>query len=273
MKFRPCIDIHNGKVKQLVGGSLKDEGNVAKENFVSEKRSSYYADLYKEKGLKGGHIIILNSKDSEYFEATRDEAVNALETAPGLMQIGGGINNENAKFFIDRGASHVIVTSFIFEDGKISYEKLDKLVEAVTKEKIVIDLSCRNKDGKYFVVTDRWQTFTDVEVNVETLSKLSSYCDEFLIHGVDVEGKQGGMEEDLVKVLAEYVKESDSYVNRSGDGLSKITYAGGLGSFENIEKFGEISNGYLDFTIGSALDIFGGKLEFEKVIKAQNDIG
>ena len=274
MRFRPCIDIHNGKVKQLVGGSLKDEGDVAKENFVSEKSSSYYANLYKENGLKGGHIIILNGKDSEYYEDTRNAAIMALSTAPGLMQIGGGVNEANAMDYIEKGASHVIVTSYIFENGKLSYDKLKKLVNAVSKDRIVIDLSCRKKNGDYYVVVDRWQTFTDVKLTEETLIELSDYCDEFLIHGVDVEGKGSGMEEDLVKLLAKYVKRiNDNVSSDDRDGLSVVTYAGGLGSYENIEKFKEISEGYLDYTIGSALDIFGGKLEFEKVIKIQDNIG
>lgn len=260
MKFRPCIDIHNGKVKQLVGGSLKDEGDVAKENYVAESDSTYFANLYKEKDLRGGHIIILNSKDSDYYEASKKQAIDALNSFKGGMQIGGGINDTNAKEFIDYGASHIIVTSFIFENGNISLDRLNKLVDAVSKDKIVIDLSCRKKDGDYYVVTDRWQTFTDMKLTKESLVELSKYCDEFLIHGVDVEGKGAGMEEELVKILAEYVKEIDN-----GDGLSKVTYAGGLGSYENIERFKEISGGLLDFTIGSALDLFGGKLEFERV--------
>lgn len=268
MKFRPCIDIHNGKVKQLVGGSLKDEGDVAKENFVATSDSTYYANLYKEEGLKGGHIIILNSKDSPFYEDSKKQAVDALKAYNGGMQIGGGINAANAKEFIDYGASHVIVTSYIFEDGKLSYERLMRLVDAVSKDKIVLDLSCRKKNGDYYVVVDRWQTFTDMKLTKESLKELANYCDEFLIHGVDVEGMGAGMEEDLVKILVEYVKENSGNVNGAlEDKLSNVTYAGGLGSYENIERFKEISEGLLDYTIGSALDLFGGKLEFKKVLK------
>ncbi|MCR5629510.1 phosphoribosylformimino-5-aminoimidazole carboxamide ribotide isomerase [Eubacterium sp.] len=267
MRFRPCIDIHNGKVKQLVGGSLKDEGDVAKENFVSKSDSTYYANLYKEEGLKGGHIIILNGKDSPFYEDSKKQAVEALILYKGGMQIGGGINAANAKEFIDYGASHIIVTSYIFENGKLSYEKLMRLVDAVSKEKIVLDLSCRKKDGDYYVVVDRWQTFTDMKLTKESLKELANYCDEFLIHGVDVEGMGAGMEEDLVKILVEYVKDNKSSEVASEGKLSKVTYAGGLGSYENIEKFKEISEGLLDYTIGSALDLFGGDLEFKKVLK------
>lgn len=252
MKFRPCIDIHNGKVKQLVGGSLKDKGNVAQENFVSENNAEYFAGLYKKDGLKGGHIIILNSKDSEYFEKSKNQAMKALEAYPNGLQIGGGINEKNAKEYIDGGASHVIVTSFVFKDGVVNYSNLEKLMEAVGKEHIVLDLSCRKKGDGYFIVTDRWQTFTEEKVTVELLEKLSGYCDEFLIHGVDVEGKGAGMEVELVKMLSDYDK-------------IPITYAGGIASMEQIEQFGKISNKKLDFTIGSALDLFGGNLSYNKI--------
>ena len=70
MEFRPCIDIHNGKIKQIVGSSLRDEGNQAEENFVSEQDGAFYANFYKKDNIKGGHIILLNSKESEYYEKT-----------------------------------------------------------------------------------------------------------------------------------------------------------------------------------------------------------
>ena len=254
MKFRPCIDIHNGKVKQLVGGSLKDEGNKAKENFVSEKEADYFATLYKNDGLKGGHIIMLNAADSEFFKASKEQALKALKAYSKGMQIGGGVNDKNAKCYIDAGASHVIVTSFVFKDGKINYENLSKLVEVVGKKHVVLDLSCRKKDGNYYIVTDRWQKFTDEKVSVELLEKLSDYCDEFLVHGVDVEGKGGGMEEELVKILAGYNK-------------VPITYAGGIATMEQIKNFEKISEGRLDFTIGSAIDLFGGKLSYKEIAK------
>lgn len=252
MKFRPCIDIHNGKVKQLVGGSLKDEGNQAKENFVSSKSAGDFAELYKKDGLKGGHIIILNAADSEFFEASKNQALEALKVYPKGMQIGGGVNADNAKSYIDAGASHIIVTSYVFKDGKINYDNLSLLKDAVGKERIVLDLSCRKKDDEYYIVTDRWQKFTDVKVDMTTLSELAEYCDEFLVHGVDVEGKSGGMEEELVGLLSEWDK-------------TPITYAGGIATVEQIKKFDEISNGKLDFTIGSALDLFGGNLKYDEI--------
>ena len=252
MKFRPCIDIHNGKVKQLVGSSLKDKENQAEENFVSEKNAVYYANLYKKDGLKGGHIIILNAGGSEFFKESKKQAIEALSAYPKGMQIGGGVTAVNAQDYIKAGASHVIVTSYVFKDGRVNYGNLKSLVEAVGKERIVLDLSCRKKDGQYYIVTDRWQKFTDEVVNIETLKKLSEYCDEFLVHGVDVEGKSGGMEEDLVAMLSEF---NDI----------PITYAGGISTKEQIERFREISNGKMDFNIGSALDLFGGKLPYDKV--------
>lgn len=252
MRFRPCIDIHNGKVKQIVGGSLLDEGNWAKENFVSKQDGAFYAKLYKGLGLKGGHAILLNPKTSAYYEEDVRQACLAFEAFPQGIQIGGGITDENAKFFLDKGAAQVIVTSFVFQDGKIKYENLDKLVAVVGKERLVLDLSCRKKEGAYYIVTDRWQKFTDIMLNVEVLEELSSYCSEFLIHAVDVEGKASGIEEELVKMLGDW-------------GKIPMTYAGGISSYEDIDKIRELGQGKVDFTIGSALDIFGGELELERV--------
>ena len=169
MKFRPCIDIHNGKVKQIVGGSLRDEGNHAQENFVAKVGAEYYANLYKEHNLKGGHIILLNKEGTEYYDATKQQALKALRTYPGGMQIGGGINDTNASFFIEAGASHVIVTSFVFQNGQIHFENLEKMKTAVGKEYLVLDLSCRYKDGEYVIVTDRWQKDTNFVLNHKNL--------------------------------------------------------------------------------------------------------
>ncbi len=252
MRFRPCIDIHNGKVKQIVGGSLKDKGNQAIENFASELGADFYANKYKEDNLRGGHIILLNAKSSEYYEVTRAQALEALAAYPGGMQIGGGVTAENAAEYIQAGASHVIVTSYVFKEGKIHWNNLKKLVEAVGKEHVVLDLSCRKKDGRYYVVTDRWQVFTEVVVDEMLLEQLSKYCDEFLVHGVDVEGKASGVETDLVKLLSLWKR-------------IPITYAGGIGSLEDLQQFKNISDGKLDFTIGSALDLFGGHIPYEIV--------
>ena len=254
MKFRPCIDIHNGKVKQIVGGSLKDEGNQAIANFTSEQDASDYAEQYKKDGLSGGHIILLNAKSSEYYDATKTQAMLALKAYPGGMQIGGGITAENAAEYIEAGASHVIVTSYVFKDGVIDWGHLNKLTDAVGKEHVVLDLSCRRRDGKYYVVTDRWQTFTNVVVDKELLENLAKYCDEFLVHGVDVEGKASGVELELVKVLADW------------NGLP-ITYAGGIGSMKDLEEFRQACKERLDFTIGSALDLFGGSIPYETIKK------
>ncbi|MDD5805006.1 phosphoribosylformimino-5-aminoimidazole carboxamide ribotide isomerase [Blautia sp. HCP3S3_H10_1] len=253
MKFRPCIDIHNGKVKQIVGGSLKDAGNQAQENFVSEQDGAFYASLYKEKGLTGGHIILLNSADSEYFEATRKQAFLALQAYPGGLQLGGGVNPENAAGYLDAGASHVIVTSYVFRDGHISWENLEKMVQAVGKGHLVLDLSCRKRDHGYYVVTDRWQKFTREQVTLELLERLGGYCDEFLIHAVDVEGKAKGVEVPLAKLLGEYQGHP-------------VTYAGGVGSMEDIQILKQSSGGKVDVTVGSALDLFGGTIPFEKLV-------
>ena len=252
MKFRPCIDIHNGKVKQIVGGSLKDQGDFAVTNFASEYGAEYYAEKYKKDGIRGGHIILLNAKTSEYYEETKAQALKALAAYPGGLQIGGGITEENAKEYIDAGATHVVVTSYVFQEGKVNWEHLEKLVAAVGKEHVVIDLSCRKKDGSYYVVTNRWQTFTDVILNKDTLDQFKAYCDEILVHGVDVEGKSSGVELELVKLLAEWNQ-------------LPITYAGGIGSMEDLEEFRRTCDGKLDFTIGSALDLFGGSISYEIV--------
>ncbi|MBP5494926.1 MAG: phosphoribosylformimino-5-aminoimidazole carboxamide ribotide isomerase [Lachnospiraceae bacterium] len=250
MKFRPCIDIHNGKVKQIVGSSLTD--NSAKENFISDKDSSYFATLYKDNNLYGGHVIILNKAGTDEYEASKEEALKAFEAFPNGLQVGGGINDKNASEFIEAGASHVIVTSYLFEDGKLSEEKMKMLKDAVSKEKIVFDLSCKKVGDKYFVTTDRWQTITETEMNCDTLKKLEEYCDEYLVHAVDVEGKCNGPETDIIKELSKY------------DG-NKVTYAGGIRSLEDVKAINEASDGKIDFTIGSALDIFGGNLKFEEV--------
>lgn len=254
MEFRPCIDIHNGKVKQIVGGSLSDEKNQAEENFVSEQDASFFAGLYKKKHLTGGHIILLNAKDSAYYEATKAQALQALQAYPGGLQVGGGITADNAAEFLAAGASHVIVTSYVFRDGKINYENLEKIKAAAGREHLVLDVSCRKRDGRYYVVTDRWQKFTEEEVTTELLEKLYTYCDEFLIHAVDVEGKANGIEEQLVSLLGSW-------------GKIPITYAGGVGSFEDLKKLKEAGRGKLNVTIGSALDLFGGAMAFEKVLE------
>ncbi|MDC7219097.1 MAG: phosphoribosylformimino-5-aminoimidazole carboxamide ribotide isomerase [Spirochaetales bacterium] len=250
MKLRPCIDLHGGRVKQIVGGSLKDgeQGSAgsARENFVSDKDASWYASLYKEKNLRGGHIIKLGPGNDE-------QALSALKTWPGGLQIGGGINRDNASYWLEAGASHVIITSALFKDGRLDRNELEKISLEIGKDRLVLDLSCRKRAGEWFVVTDRWQTFTDFTLREESLAELSSYCDEFLIHGVDVEGMRSGIEEELVQLL-------------SRKSLIPITYAGGIANWEDVEKMHKLGKGRIDFTVGSALDIFGGELPLEELL-------
>ena len=252
MKFRPCIDIHNGKVKQIVGGSLKDAGDTASENFVSEKDAAWYARFYQKDGIRGGHVILLNGADSPYYEETKKQAKQALAAYPGGLQIGGGIRDTNAKEYLDAGASHVIVTSFVFKDGRFHPENLEKMVKAVGREHLVLDVSCRKKDGNYYIVTDRWQKFTEVVLTPRILDELSGSCAEFLVHAVDVEGKASGIEEELAAMLGDWHK-------------IPVTYAGGVGSYEDLEKLERLGKGYVDVTVGSALDLFGGTLSYEKI--------
>ena len=254
MHFRPCIDIHNGKVKQIVGGSLRDEKDEAQENFVSEKSASDFAAFYKKDGLKGGHIILLNAVSSPYYEITKKQAVEALKVWEKGMQIGGGISDENAEFYLDSGASHVIVTSFVFKNGQVHYENLEKIKRKIGKEHLVLDLSCRKKDGKYYIVTDRWQKFTHVVLDEKVLDELAGYCAEFLVHAVDVEGKAQGIEENLAQMLGAW-------------GKIPITYAGGVGKFEDLEKLRKVGKNKIDVTIGSALDLFGGGMAYREVLK------
>lgn len=259
MEFRPCIDIHNGKVKQIVGGSLKDEGNQAKENFVAEQDAAYFAEFYKKDKIRGGHIILLNPSDSSYYKETKRQALLALHTYPGGMQVGGGIHAENAKEFIEAGASHVIVTSYVFKDGKVNYNNLEKILAAVGKEHLVLDLSCRKKDGDYYIVTDRWQKFTEEKITPELLDKLKEYADEFLVHAVDVEGKASGIEVPLAEMLGDW-------------GRIPITYAGGVGSFEDLKQLKEHGKGRLNVTIGSVLDLFGGRMAYKEVLQYINQV-
>ncbi len=252
MRFRPCVDIHNGSVKQIVGGSLRDENDQAKDNFVSQLGADFYGELYKSRGLRGGHIIILNPAGSEYYDADVRQARLALSAYPGGFQLGGGINDENAADFLEAGASHVIVTSFVFRDGVLDEKRLDRMQRAVGRNRLVLDLSCRKKDGRYYIVTDRWQKFTDVEVCEKTIRELEQSCDELLIHGVDSEGKQNGIEAELVELMGRHC------------GIA-ATYAGGISSAEQINEIERLGRGRIDFTVGSALDIFGGSLSFDEI--------
>ena len=254
MKFRPCIDIHNGKVKQIVGGSLTDQGDYARDNFVSEKNGDYYAGLYRDLGLMGGHIILLNPADSPYYQEDLRQAKLALDAYPKGLQIGGGMNDVNAASFLEMGASHVIVSSYVFKGGKIHYGNLEKMKKAVGKEHLVLDLSCRKKGADYYIVTDRWQRFTSEKLSEALLDQLSDYCAEFLVHAVDVEGKTAGIEEDVARLLGRV------------RGLP-VTYAGGVGSLDDLRKLKVLGQDRVDVTIGSALDLFGGSLKFDEVLE------
>ncbi|MCR4991039.1 MAG: phosphoribosylformimino-5-aminoimidazole carboxamide ribotide isomerase [Lachnospiraceae bacterium] len=247
MRLRPCIDIHNGSVKQIVGSSLNDTDKNVKENFVSGNDAAYYALLYKEEGLSDGHIIILNSKDSPGYADSKDESLRALQAFPGGMGLGGGIDPQNAIEFIKAGASHVIVTSYVFKDGKIDDNALMRMVDSVGKDHLILDLSCKRRDDGYYVATDRWQKVSDVKIEGNLLSELSKHCDEFLVHAADVEGKRAGIEKDLLPIL----KESPI----------PVTYAGGVHDLGDIDLIKRSGEGRIDVTIGSALKIFGGNLD------------
>lgn len=248
--FRPCIDLHNGKVKQIVGGSLDDASESPATNFISEKPAEWYAELYKNDQLKGGHVIRLGQGNEE-------ASINALKAYPSGLQIGGGVNNENATKLLDAGASEVIVTSFVFKDGKLNEKNLDLMLKEVGKEKLVLDLSCRIRDDKYWIVTDRWQKFTSVELTKNTMKELTNNCCEFLVHAVDVEGLCQGIDWELVKLL----KHS----------TIPVTYAGGARSLEDLEKITRISDNKVDLTIGSALDIFGGNgISYKEAVSFNN---
>lgn len=238
MKFRPCIDLHEGQVKQIVGSTLTDTAQNLSTNFTSENPSSFYAEMYRQDGLTGGHIIKLGPGCDQ---AARE----ALATYPGGMQIGGGITGDNAGFWLDQGASHVIVTSYVFRDGLVLENRLNELIGKVGRDRLVLDLSCRKRDNSYYIVTDRWQKYTAMTISSETLSYFSKFCDEFLVHAVDVEGKCGGIADDLVVDLGEWTP-------------IPTTYAGGVKSLEDLHRVKALGNGRLDVTVGSALDIFGG---------------
>jgi phosphoribosylformimino-5-aminoimidazole carboxamide ribotide isomerase len=236
--FRPCIDLHQGQVKQIVGGTLTDDPKSLRTNFITERPAAWFAELYRRDGLTGGHIIMLGP-------GNETAARHALAAYPGGLQIGGGINLENATSFLEAGASHVIVTSWVFRDGRLDWDRLLTLVKHVDKKRLVLDLSCRQRGDDYFVVTDRWQKFTDLAVNAATLELLAGYCQEFLVHAADVEGLCQGIDQRLVQLLA---------------GASPIptTYAGGARSLADLETVTRLSQGRVDLTIGSALDLFGG---------------
>jgi phosphoribosylformimino-5-aminoimidazole carboxamide ribotide isomerase len=248
MKFRPCIDLHDGKVKQIVGSTLRDDEKMAPAtNFETDLSSAHFAAMYAKDGLCGGHVIMLGPGN----EAA---AIAALRAFPGGLHVGGGITPDNAAKYLDAGASHVIVTSYVFCSGAIDIANLRTIVQTVGKNRLVLDLSCKKNRGKYFIATDRWQKLTATSLSSETFSALGASCDEFLVHAVDVEGKQGGIDEELVSLLADRSPVT-------------ATYAGGIRSFDDLDTINNKGKGKVDATIGSALDIFGGKLSYKNVVK------
>lgn len=253
-KFRPCIDLHDGRVKQIVGSSLSDSGAGLKTNFETDRSPAWFAELYKKDGIRGGHVIMLG-------KGNVDAAKAALAAYPGGLQVGGGITADNALEYLNAGASHVIVTSWIFPEGKLDRERLERLSQTVGKERLVLDLSCKrvsdpeDTNPRWKIAINRWQTLIDIEITAETLEDLSRYCDEFLIHAADVEGKQQGMDDELIMFLAEFSP-------------IPCTYAGGAKSLKDLEHCKKISNGKIDLTIGSALDLFGGKgVKYEDCVR------
>ncbi|GAB2300716.1 Phosphoribosylformimino-5-aminoimidazole carboxamide ribotide isomerase [Dionaea muscipula] len=251
VRFRPCIDIHKGKVKQIVGSTLSDSvegGSDLVTNFESDKSAAEYAKLYREDRLMGGHVIILGADP-----LSRAAAIQALQAYPGGLQVGGGITSDNAVSYIEDGASHVIVTSYVFNFGQMDLDRLKGLVHCVGRSRLVLDLSCRKKEGRYAIVTERWQKFTDVYLDEKTLEFLATYADEFLVHGVDVEGKRLGIDEELVTLLGRYSP-------------IPVTYAGGVTAMEDLEKIKLAGLGRVDASVGSALDIFGGSMAYKDVV-------
>lgn len=240
-RFRPCIDLHEGRVKQIVGGTLSDDAEEGpKTNFESELPPSHFAQMYRRDGLTGGHVIKLGPGNDE---AARE----ALAAWPGGLQIGGGINPENAEVWLEAGASHVIVTSYLFDGPVFRLDRLEKLADQIGPERLVVDLSCRKRGNGWVVATNRWQTLTDYEIRSETLDEVAEHCQQLLIHAADVEGKCEGIDSDLVSLLGAW-------------GRIPITYAGGAQSLDDLKRIDELSNGKVDLTIGSALDVFGGSL-------------
>lgn len=245
MEFRPCIDIYRGKVRQVVGSTLTNE--TVKINFTARNNAAYFAELYKKDGLGGGHIIMLDKQ-----RQTQQEALRALKTFPKGLRVGGGITAKNAKRFLDAGAQKIIVSSYIFTGGELNWRRLWKLVNTVGKENIILDLSCKKISNAYFVVINHWQTLTNLKLTIKNLKMLSKYCSEFLIHSVDKEGKRQGIDKSLLAILKKF-------------NIVPVTYAGGVKNTADIKKIRNIGNGKINFTVGSALDIFGGNLEYKKL--------
>jgi phosphoribosylformimino-5-aminoimidazole carboxamide ribotide isomerase len=248
--FRPCIDLHEGKVKQIVGGSLTGRPADLRTHFVSAQPSRWFAELYRRDGLRGGHVIMLGP-------GNETAAREALAAFPGGLQVGGGVNLENAAGWLEAGASHVIVTSWIFRDGQLDWARLKALAAAIGQSRLVLDLSCRKKGADYFVVTNRWQQFTGLQIGPDILGRLGEWCDEFLVHAADVEGLCRGLDLELVGQLGCWSPRT-------------ATYAGGAKALRDLEDVARVGGGRINLTIGSALDIFGGSLVRYDAVVALN---
>ncbi|MFN8486539.1 MAG: phosphoribosylformimino-5-aminoimidazole carboxamide ribotide isomerase [Caldilineaceae bacterium] len=249
MRFRPCIDLRDGRVVQIVGGTLREDRQNVVTNFETEQSPALFAQMYQADGLIGGHVIALGSGNQE-------AALAALAAFPGGMQMGGGITPANAKLYLDAGASHVIVTSYVFRNGQVDTERLQELLGVVGKARLVLDLSCRKRGEAYWVVTDRWQQFTEVSIQAATLARLADHCAEFLVHGVDVEGRRMGIETALVEMLGAWSP-------------LPVTYAGGAKALGDLDLVKTLGQGRVDLSIGSALDIFGGAVPYRDVVAWQ----
>jgi len=247
MRFRPCIDLHDGVVKQIVGATLRDGAPAPRTNFIAQLPPAYYAELYCRDGLAGGHVIMLGPGN----EAAATEALAAY---PGGLHLGGGVKPDSARLWLERGAAAVIVTSYVFREGRLDRPRLEEMAAAAGTERLVLDLSCARDRDRYVVATDRWQRLTDFTVNAANLADLSSYCSEFLVHATEAEGRQSGIDADLVSLL--------------GDATPlPTTYAGGVRSMADVEAIAKLGQGRLDFTVGSALDIFGGTgVRYEQLV-------
>ena len=246
-RFRPCIDLHDGKVKQIVGGTLEDARGGLRTNFVAEHDSAFFARMYAADDLRGGHVIKLGGGNDA-------AALSALEAAPGILQLGGGVTDENAEYWLEHGAEKVIVTSFVFSDGELKRDRLRDLSKLVGREHLTLDLSCRMRDGAYLVVTDRWKCFSTLQLERAVLEDLAEFASEYLIHAVDVEGRRCGIDAKLLNILAESAP-------------IPCVYAGGVATFEDISVIEREGGGRIDYTVGSALDIFGGSMSYSELVR------
>ena len=246
-RFRPCIDLHDGKVKQIVGGTLEGAAGGLRTNFVAEHDSAYFARMYAKDGLRGGHVIKLGPGNDAAAKA-------ALEAAPGTLQLGGGVTDENAEHWLACGAEKVIVTSFVFADGELKRDRLRRLSALVGREHLTLDLSCRFRDGAYLVVTDRWSRFSSLRVERPVLENLAEFASEYLIHAVDVEGKRCGIDATLLNLLAQSAP-------------IPCVYAGGVATFDDVATIEREGGGRIDYTVGAALDIFGGSMPYAELVK------